>query len=504
VLFVVVDQLRADYLERFRPLFTAGLDRLLDESAVFTDAHHGHAWTKTAPGHASLATGTHPSSHGIVSNEWYDHESGEVLESDKDDRWDDDRSPHRLLVPTLSDRMKELWPEARVYGASGKSRGAILPSGRSADRAFWIDDEIGRFVTSTYYGETPPAWLAEFHASNLPDRFFGTVWEPLPMVLEVDASLQIESLDRGIGHDQFPHPVGRASTHPDENYYEHFYETPFADNYLMELARTIVLEEGLGQDAYPDFLALSFSALDLVGHDWGPDSPEVLDTLLRLDRTLGELLDFLDREVGLEHTLISLSADHGVSPVPEVSQARGYTGRRFALEERQCMQNVNRRLGEELGEARWFEDDFRFDREVIDEQGTTLEEVSLAAERLIAECPGVERVFVAEELLAEAPPADELELLHRRNFYPGRSPDLLVQFEAWSVPRTTATTTHGSPYSYDTHVPWLVRLPTPHPTEIPDRVLTIDVAPTLAALLGIEMGDQVEGRDLSHLVRPNS
>jgi predicted AlkP superfamily pyrophosphatase or phosphodiesterase len=496
VLFLVIDQCRADYLERFRPLLTSGLDRLLSESVVFTNAHHDHAWTKTAPGHATLATGTHPSRHGIVSNEWYDRETGEVIDSDDDSRWDDDRSPYRMLAPTLSDRMKETWPESKVYGASGKSRGAILPAGQKADRAFWIDDEIGRFLTSTYYGETPPAWLAEFHESALPDRFFGTVWEPLPAVLGVTADLRIEPLNRGIGHHQFPHPVGRSSVHPDEFFYEDFYWTPFSDRYLLELAQTLLVEEELGADEYPDFLSLSFSALDLVGHAWGPDSPEVLDTLLRLDQTLGELFDFIDRRVGLENTLISFSADHGVSPVPEVSLERGYEARRFGMEERRCVQSLNSRLSDQFGEASWFEDDARFDRAVLEDQGVSLEEAAATAKRLLEECPGVERVWTATELQSESPPADDVERLHRNNFHPERSPDLLIQFEAWSVNRTDSTTTHGSPYPYDTHVPWLLRLPSGAHGQIDERVHTVDVAPTLAGILGVDLGTEIDGEDL--------
>lgn len=496
VLFLVIDQCRADYLERFRPLLRFGLDRLLRESVVFTNTHHDHAWTKTAPGHATLSTGVHPARHGIVSNAWYDHERGVVVDSDEDPRWDDDRSPHYLLAPTLADRMKELWPESKAFGASGKSRGAILPVGRKADRAFWIDDEIGRFITSTYYGDDEPEWLAEFHRDSFPDRFFGTVWEPLPEALEAGSDYGIEPLDRGLVWPQLPRAVGRSSVHPDEFYYEDFYWTPFIDRFLLELAQVLLVEEELGADAYPDLLSLSFSALDLVGHAYGPDSLETLDTLLRLDRVLGELLDFVDERIGLRHTVISLSADHGVSPVPEVSAAHGYSARRFGLEERLCIQATDSRLDAELGEADWFLDDFLLNPEAVAAVGVAPGEAQATVKRLVETCPGVERVWTASELADSSDP-DPMLRLHRNNFYPGRSPDVLVQFEAWSVSRTNYTTTHGSPYPYDTRVPWLLRAPSGVGSVVEEPASTVDVAPTVAALLGIQMPGELDGVDRS-------
>ncbi len=501
VVLVVVDQLPTDYLERFRPLLTSGLDRLLRESIVFTNTHHDHAWTKTAPGHASLVTGVHPSRHGIVSNEWYDRDLGRVVESDEDERWDDDRSPHYLLMPTLSDRMKEIWPESKAFGASGKSRGAVLPVGREADRAFWLDDKIGRFLTSTYYGAEEPAWLAEFHDDSFLDRFFGTVWEPLPEAAAAGVDYDIEPLDRGLVYSPLPRAIGRSSVHPDEFYYEDIYWTPFIDRYLLELGQTILIEEELGADAYPDFLALGFSALDLVGHAYGPDSLETLDALLRLDRMLGELLEFIDERIGLENTIVALSSDHGVSPVPEVSIARGHTARRFGLEERSCIQSTDARLDQELGTADWFIDDFRFDPEAIAAADLKPAEVEATARRLIEACPGVERVWTASELLSSGDD-DPMARLHRNNLYPARSPDLLVQFEAWSVARTDNTTTHGSPYTYDTAVPWLLRVPSGTARVIDQRTATVDVAPTIAALLGFEMLGDLDGVDRSGVLEP--
>ena len=498
VLFLVVDQARADYLVRFRPLWRHGLDRLLRESVVFTDAHHDHALTKTAPGHATLATGVHPSRHGIISNDWYDRELRQEVDSDEDDRWDDDRSPHYLLVPTFADRMKERWPAAKTFGASGKSRGALLAIGATGDRAFWYDDETGRFVTSTYYGEDEPAWLEAFHEDSPVDRRFGRPWEPLPEVVAAAPEYGIEPLDRGLGHSMFPHPVGGAEVFPGESYYWSFYRTPFMDDAVFELASTILIEEQLGEDAFPDVLSLSLSAVDLVGHAFGPDSPEMLDTLLRLDRGLGELLDLIDERIGLDRVVVSFSSDHGVVPVPEVVAHReGTPLKRFGTDERLCFQQVESGMDAELGEADWFEYDLVVNRETLEATGRSHAEVVAVADRLLEQCPGVARAWTATELEELDPIAGEMQRLYRNNYFPGRSADLLIQLEEGWLGSTSATTNHGSAYWYDTHVPWLLRLPSGEGREVSDRVLTVDVAPTIAGLLGIDLGTEIDGRDRS-------
>ena len=503
VLFLIVDQGRADYFERFRPLFRHGLDRLLRESAVFVETHHELASTQTAPGHATLATGEHPSRHGIVANQWYRRETGEYLYSDDDDRWDEEKSPFNLLVPTLADRIKERWPESKAYGASAKSRGAILPPGRQADRAFWYERDDGRIVTSTYYGEVPPAWLDEFNRNPLPDRFYGGAWEPLPeSVAASEGGYGIEPLDRGLVYPSLPKALGRASTHPDRFYYERYYRTPFVDRYIFELARTILIEEELGADAFPDFLSISFSATDIVGHDYGPDSIEVLDTLLRLDRTLGDLLDLVDERIGLEQTVITLSADHGVVPVPEIARGRGESGRRFGMEERTCVQTLDSKLDREFSPQDWFVSHLVFDPEAIAASGSSRAEVEQAARRILERCPGIERIWTSTELTG--PESDDpMHRLYRNNYHPDRTSDLGMQVEAGSVARTDNTATHGSPYPYDTRVPWLLRARSGEGTTIFEPARTVDVAPTLAALIGVEMPPDVEGVDRSgEVVRP--
>ncbi len=493
VLFIVVDQGRADYLERFRPLLTGGLGRLLDESVVFTNVHHEHAITTTAPGHATLSTGLYPSRNGIVNNWWLDRGSGDRVAAVG---WPP--SPKALDAPALGDWLKSTYPRSKVFAASGKDRGAVLTAGKDADGAFWTDSKEGRFVSSRYFGWREPDWLDAYHEERFPDRYFGQAWEPLPEVVEHAQAYGIQALDAGPVEWQFPHPIGRASPTPSDGFYSALLgDTPFGDAYLADFAQALIEGEDLGADAYPDILGLAFSALDKVGHDYGPDSPEVLDTLLRLDLTLGELLDFVDRRVGLDHTVVSLSADHGVTPLPEVLAAKGLPARRFDTEETDCFQQVGRRLRERFGEEEWFVTGFYLDRELISDEGVDPVEIEDAARRLIEQCPGVERVWTRSELERDGDDGqDPMRRLYVHSFHPERSPDLMLQLEPHTLPvMRSSTTTHGSPYDYDTHVPWLLRLPSGQGGRVDVRVATVDVAPTVARLLGVTPPGGLDGVD---------
>jgi predicted AlkP superfamily pyrophosphatase or phosphodiesterase len=494
VLFLVVDQARADYLVRFRPLFQHGFRRLLGESVVFTDVHHDHAYTTTAPGHASLATGLHPAHHGVVDNYWYDRELNKWIAATTDPV--DSYSPRHLLAPTFGDTLKEASPRSKVFGASFKARAAILSSGHHADGAFWYDTSTGLFTTSSYYNELP-AWLDAFHTTAYLDRYFGTLWEPLPEVVAHAHEYAALPVDRGLIDFQFPHPLGGASLQPDGAFYYSLYTSPIADRYLAELAKALVVGEDLGQDGDIDVLALSFSGLDAVGHTFGPDSPEVMDTLLNLDRTLGELLDFIDEHVGLEHVLLSLSADHGVAMLPELATSKGLGGRRFGAEEILCFQKVGRRLRERFGDAAWMEEDFYIDHEVAALRGVETDELAAAIGEALEDCPEVTRAWTHKEMLAGQ--SEAMGKLFAHSFHPERSPDVMLQLGDYSLIYRSPEADHGSPYPHDTAVPWLLRLPSGRHLEVSEPVHSVDVVPTLTRLLGLDVAPNLDGVDRTAL-----
>ncbi len=500
VLFIVVDQGRYDYLERFRPLFTSGLARLLDESVVFTSVHHDHAITTTAPGHATLATGRYPSRHGIVNNWWFDRGSGKRVAA-----VGSPPSPRALLAPTLGDWLKSTYSHSKVFAGGGKDRAAILTAGKDADGAYWMNASDGRFVSSRFYHLRDPGWLSAYNQGMFPNRYFDQAWEALPEVVEQGHAYGIEQLDSGTVERQFPHPIGPAWPQPSSSFYSTLINyTPFGDAYLADFAQALIESQDLGTDAYPDFLGLGFSALDKIGHTYGPDSPELLDTLLRLDRTLGELLAFVDRRVGLENTLISLSSDHGVTPLPEILKAKGIEARRFGAEETHCFQHARQELRSRFGDKEWFTTAFYLDRRLVADASIDPTEIENETRRLIELCPGVERVWTRSELEDGEDGEDgekKLRRLYAHSFHPERSPDLLVQLEPHTLPAMRGNvTTHGTPYPYDTHVPWLLRLPSGLGARVDGPVSTVDVAPTIAHLLGVTPPADLDGTDRRSLL----
>lgn len=498
ILFVVVDQMRFDYLERFRPLYSAGLARLLDESVSFTEARHDHAVTTTAPGHSTLSTGLYPSHHGIVNNGWWDAAAGDWQYATDDEKFD--RSPHRLLGSTLGDWAKRANGRSKVFTASAKDRSAIFLGGRSADAAFWMDSDDGEFESSDYYPRRHPRWLEEFNDQELPAREFGRGWSPaeLPPGSPPFADLAIEELDRGVFPNRFPHVLGGLSFAPEEGFFDELSDTPFADRYLARFATALLDGEGLGKDGDVDLLGVSFSAVDAVGHVWGPNSPELADALVNLDLALGELLAAVDERVGREHVLVSLSADHGVVPLPEYQKLHGLPGERLDGPGVQCLQRLGTQLAERFGGNRILNPYGHLEPKAL--AVASREEIDAAIRTLAGSCPGVVRVWTRQELTAEGGDGDPFRRLYAHSYHPDRSAELMIQFEEGFLPLRSTGTTHGSPYDYDRHVPWLLRLPEAVKATVGEPVSTVDVAPTLAVLAGIPVPADRDGVERTALL----
>lgn len=496
VLLIVVDQLSQEYLVRFRPLLTGGLAFLLDTGVVFTDAHHEHAHTVTGAGHATLTTGRFPRHSGIISNRWYDRATGEEVYCVQGERYA--RSPANLMASTIGDWLKDIDASSKVFAASAKDRSAILLGGHGADAALWYD--TGEWTTSGYY--TEPEWLAGFNDRAWLDRYFGTLWEPLPVEPQLLDQLDVVELDEGIYQRAFPYAFGGRSLAPTAGFYDDIQSSPFVDAYLAELARTMIREEQLGADRHPDFLGLGFSALDYVGHDFGPNSREVLDTILRLDRTLEELFAFIDGEVGLENVVIGMSSDHGVAPLPAYRRSVGLWGERAGMEDHQCFQQVGRALQERYGDYDWLQVGMYLDTAAISAAGIDRTEIEQRIVDLISACDGVQRVWTGSELSATpaAPVAAEDDTsryrqLFANSYHPQRSPDFEVQYAPYYLDRVSVGTTHGSPHPYDTWVPMIVRAPGLEARLVHERARTVDLAPTVAAIMGIVAPDQIDGVD---------
>lgn len=315
VLLVAIDQFRYDYFPRFRSEYTGGLKMLLDQGANFVDAHLEHYPTVTAIGHSTMLTGAIPATSGIIGNDWFDRATGKHVTSVEDRTVQligapngVGASPRRLLVSTVGDEMKRAgWDHPKVIGMAMKDRSAILPSGHMADAAYWYNSANGGFFSSTYYFPQLPRWVSEFNEARYADAYAGKEWQ---------------SAAEGRPERRLPSELGK-SLHTGIN------NSPFGNDVLERFAERAIDAEKLGQRGTTDLLTISFSSNDAVGHAYGPDSPEARNISIAVDRTLGRLFGFIDKRIGLENVIVMMTADHGVSPVPEVLAEQHMPGGRI-------------------------------------------------------------------------------------------------------------------------------------------------------------------------------
>ena len=494
VLLIAVDQFRYDYLQRFRPGYTEGLKRLLSEGAVFTDANLEHYPTVTAIGHATMLSGATPSVSGIIGNDWFDRASGASVTSVSDggvkpigSDTASGASPQRLLVSTVGDELKLASPNTpgeapRVIGLSLKDRSAILPVGRGADAAYWLDTKSGRFVTSTYYLESEPEWVRTFNQRRLSDAAAGQPWKPL-----FDPSTVLK---------QLPKEQGTAL-------YEAVYGSPFGNTLLLDFAEATLLHERLGRRGATDLLTVSFSSNDSVGHTFGPDSPQVQDIALRTDRAIGQLLRTVDKLVGLRHTLIALTADHGVAPLPETLQQRKLPGGRITSKE--LFGPIEQALEARYGAGKWIlataGSSPYLNYDLMATSRIDAAEARRVAATAATAAPHVARVYTRDQLLRGDVADDRIGQRVLRGFNAQRSGDLEIILEPYWMRQATGTT-HGTPYSYDAHIPLILMGPRVKAGTYGQHVALNDLAPTLSAVLGVETPAGSSGRVLTEALRP--
>lgn len=508
VLFVSVDQMRADYLTRFSPLFDGGLRRLIDHGAVFTEARFRHACTETGPGHSVLLSGRSPRSSGIVGNSWYDRtlrKSVNVVEDPTVRPLGSSgraASPSHFLGFTVGDLLKSRSPQSRVVGVSFKDRAAILMAGKRADGAYWYETAEGRFITSTWYTRRTPAWLEQWNARNLADAYLARTWNRL--LPDLSAYARLAGPDDAAGewdrkNTTFPHPIlGERGT---SEAYDELRRSPFADDILFDLALAAMSAHGLGQREATDLLAVGFSACDVVGHTYGPDSQEQMDLLLRLDRTLGRLMDELDTRVGQGRWLMVLTADHGVMPLVETLQARGLPARRAAPSDLEGP--VRKALAARFpGTASLIVGDepleYVLDTASIARQGLNRGAVEATIREALLGTDLVDAVYTATELAGPPRPDDPFFELHQRAFFASRSGDLVARIKPYVyVGDRVGGTGHGTPHEYDRHVPIVFLGPgiAPGPRSTPCG--PEDIAPALGRLLGLDYPQQDAVADLA-------
>ena len=530
VLLIVVDQFRYDYLERYGDLFVAnGFRRLMRDGASWTQLNYDHVPTYTAPGHATLMTGAYPAESGIIGNEWLDRPSGKRITSVFDDSVkllgggpnDAASSPSRLMASTVGDELRLATNDrAKVIGISVKDRSAILPAGRHANAAYWFSTTTGNMVSSTYYFNELPAWVNTFNATRWADKHFGAKWERLLPEREYlkrvgPDSPPWETVTSAGDTNAFPHTITGGAKGPGTIFYWALDYSPYTNEMLELFAQQAIVNEKLGQDDDTDVLTVSFSANDYVGHRYGPYSQEAMDAVLRVDRDVAKLLDFVDARVGLSNTLIAFTADHGVSPIPEHAAAIGLGGGRVPAAD--LFSTIGKALAtryktpgdyllrfKEANTTReWLiNSNLYFDYDALRHDNVNVEEFSNVVCAAALTVPGIARCFTRSQLMRGATSfTDPIERRALHGFYPSRSGDAVLVMEPYKYLAETLTATHGSAYSYDTHVPTIIMGAGVNPGRYLEPASPTDIAPTLSALLRITPPSNSVGRVLMEAIR---
>ena len=509
VVMISIDQMRGDYVDRFQHQWSKGLKRLVTEGAWFRQADYPYYNTVTCAGHASMSTGTVPAVHGMVLNQWWERNNSQLVSCTDDESQKlitygipvkgVGHSARHLMSNTIADEMRlQGSPAPRVVSISLKARSAINLGGHKPDAVIWLDEADGEWVTSTAFTSAPTSYFADYIVKHSLRGEMGRRWDrALPLDQYVyDYSTQ----DRrriALVTDRFPHTVKGTGAEVGGAFTDAWESSPFSDEYLANLATTAIDALKLGRGAGTDFLGVSFSALDKVGHDFGPDSHEAQDVLVHLDRHLGALLDKLDTEVGKGHYLVGLTSDHGVAPVPERVKAQGFDAGRIS--QTNVQNTINQVLAQELGpdtyRTRAIYNDIYFNDGVYQKLQQNPKAMNAVIEA-IRKIPGVWRVYRKEELTAADPFTRQSAYSH----YEGRSGDLKMLGRAYWI-YSQSTTTHGTGHRYDTRVPVILFGYGIRQGEYLEPAAPIDLAPTLAFLTGVTLPDAM-GRVLTEALTP--
>jgi predicted AlkP superfamily pyrophosphatase or phosphodiesterase len=516
VVVIVVDQMRADYVDKFGNQWSGGLKRLVDEGAWFRTAAYPYAATETCVGHATISTGAFPTNHGMVANAWWDRDEQKMVTCTSDPNVKNTAyaggstkggdSAWRMLLPSYAEELKfQTGGATRVVTFSLKARAAITMAGHKADAATWFDAATGAWVTSAPYGTMP--FVEDYVKQHPVTADYGKTWSlwlPPSQYWYDEKALGAGSVD-GWGA-TFPFPLrgkeGAASA--DETFYQQWTTSPFADTYLTKLAETALDSLGLGKSGATDYLSVSYSSPDYVGHTFGPRSWEIQDILIRLDRDLGELFAHLDQKVGRANYVVALTADHGVAPIPADLKRSGFDAGVLSLPDFQA------RLEKALEPfnfakpviARVAGNDIYFTQSIYGQ----LRHDPAATKALLdaaLSTPGVAAVFRAEELGSGVKTASSVRTAAELSFFAARSGDLYVlQQPYWltdgsaSGAKSYTGTGHGTPYFYDQRVPILLMGFGIQRGEYFEAATPADIAPTLGALTGVTLAVH-DGRVLS-------
>lgn len=518
VVGIVVDQMRQEYLYRFESKFSeGGFKRLINDGFMLRNAHYNYAPTVTGPGHASVYTGTTPAMHGIIGNEWYDKDLKKWVNCVNDPNQkvvgsaggNGTVSPWRMLTSTVTDELKLFTQrKSKVIGVSVKDRGAVLPAGHMGDAAYWYDSKSGTFVTSTYYMSALPEWLNKFNGLKLADQYLSKVWNTFYPIGQYTASGPDETPyeNKLGGKEKATFPYDLKALRKKNGEYDLLVNTPFGNDFLTDMAKATIDGEKLGTNTVPDFLAVSYSTPDMIGHAVGPNAVEIEDTYIRLDRNIEDLLKTLDAKVGAGNYTVFLSADHAVADVAQYLKDNkmpagyfNYSNVEANLKEYLKRYFPDKEVVEEISGDQVYFNQSAFQSEPSSAGVQMIIATELAMKFLMAQ-EGVANVY-SESLIRQGDYAEGgVKGSIIRGYHAKRSGDIVIVLESgWYSATRVQGTTHGSAYNYDTHVPIIFYgAKVPKGSSVKYHTVT-DIAPTISALLEIKFPSGSTGQPIEEL-----
>lgn len=520
VVGIVVDQMRQEYLYRFGSKFgEGGFKRMMNNGFMLQNAHYNYVPTLTGAGHASVYSGTTPAIHGIIGNDWYDKELKKEVYCAGDERYntvgstsvsDGKMSPHRLLATTITDELKiSTQKRSKVISVSIKDRGSILPAGHMGDAAYWYDEHTGKFITSTYYMSQLPQWVEKFNQLNLPGKYLSGVWNTIkPIEQYIESGTDDSPYERKLaGKDKPVFPYNLAELRKKNGNFELLSYTPFSNDYLTEMVKAAIDGEKLGTNVVTDFLCVSYTATDLLGHEVGPNAIELEDMYIRLDKNLEDLFAKLDKTVGEGNYVVFLSADHAVAENPQYLIDNKVPAGYFKNSNLKARLNPYLQQyfpGKNVVES-IINEQIYFNHEVFSTDPKTggvdlLIATELTVNFLLQE-KGVANAFPKSSLRQGNFLEGGSKGMAIRGYHAKRSGDISFILEpGWYESGTVPGTTHGSSYTYDTHVPVLFYGKGIKKGRSTQYHAITDIAPTLAILLKTKFPNGCTGQPIAELI----
>lgn len=514
---IIIEQMRHDYINKYWDKFgEGGFKRLLNEGTYCKNANYDYLFTQTSPGHATIVTGTTPSYHGIVSEEWYVRLKDKVVDPVTDEKektvggsYDAGRmSPRQLLTTTIGDEIKlASFGKSKIVGISLQGKAAILSAGQTANAAYWFDDENGGWVTSSYYMPDLPAWTKTFNDKKFQDLYMSRKWETkFPLSDYASRCLPDNNkYETGIdGHKSFPYnlaELGMVQNNKNKKKYSLLKYTPFGNTYTKDFAISAIVNDSLGKDDQTDLLMVSFASTEFIGQVFGQESIELMDAYIKLDEDLEHFLNFLDQEIGKQNILVFFTSDHGVAQNPDYLADKGIPVGYF--NQNSALLLLKSYLNAVYGRGEWVKNYYALqlylNRDLIDDSKLNLADVQQKVAQFMLQFTGVANTITATTLQTAYFPDGVFSKI-QRSFNQKRSGDVLINLDPGWIEKNGNVISPNSSYSYDTHVPliwygWKVKR-----TTIFDPVDMVDIAPTISYFLNIASPNATVGKPILGLV----